>query len=87
MAKPGGVVAYHEAVWPTTFDPPLDAWDRLYGIFRAYADGNGIDLFIGRRVPRLLASTDLLMCRRARSPTCIRSATLAVPSCWSSPTT
>ena len=54
LAKPGGVVAYHEAMWPPTFDPPLDAWERLYSIFRAYADGNGIDLFIGRRVPRLL---------------------------------
>jgi SAM-dependent methyltransferase len=55
IAKPGGVVAYHEAVWPVhTYDPPLDAWDRLYDIMRAYADRNGIDLFIGSRVPRLL---------------------------------
>ena len=60
IAKPGGVVAYHEAVWPTTFDPPLDAWDRLYSIFHAYADGNGIDLFIGRRVPRLLRTHGLV---------------------------
>ena len=55
MAKPGGVVAYHEAVWPVhTYDPPLDAWERLYDIVQAYADLNGIDLFIGRRLPRLL---------------------------------
>jgi SAM-dependent methyltransferase len=55
IAKPGGVVAYHEAVWPVhTYDPPLDAWDRLYDIVQAYADGNGIDLFIGRRITRLL---------------------------------
>ena len=60
ITKPGGVVAYHEAVWPTTFDPPLDAWDRLYSIFHAYADGNGIDLFIGRRVPRLLREHGLV---------------------------
>ena len=55
LAKPGGVVAYHEAVWPVhTCDPPLDASDRLYDIVQAYADLNGIDLFIGRRVARLL---------------------------------
>ncbi|MBV8162022.1 MAG: methyltransferase domain-containing protein [Acidimicrobiia bacterium] len=55
MAKPGGVVAYHEAVWPVhTYDPPLEAWDRLYDIVQSYADLNGIDLFIGRRVARLL---------------------------------
>ena len=55
IAKPGGVVAFHEAVWPVhTCDPPLAEWDRLYDIFRAYADLNGIDLFVGRRVGRLL---------------------------------
>jgi SAM-dependent methyltransferase len=55
IAKPGGVVAFHEAVWPVhTCDPPLSEWDRLYEIFRAYADLNGIDLFIGKRVSRLL---------------------------------
>jgi ubiquinone/menaquinone biosynthesis C-methylase UbiE len=55
LAKPGGVVAYHEAVWPVhTYDPPLRAWDRLYDIVQAYADRNGIDLFIGRRMARLL---------------------------------
>lgn len=55
LAKPGGVVAYHEAVWPVhTYDPPLVAWDRLYDIVQAYANLNGIDLFVGRRVARLL---------------------------------
>ena len=55
IAKPGGAVAFHEAAWPLhTTDPPLDAWDRLYANFQAYAEVNGIDLFIGRRVPRLL---------------------------------
>ena len=55
MAKAGGVVAYHEAVWPVhTYDPPLEAWDRLYDIVQAYAEVNGIDLFIGRRVARML---------------------------------
>jgi ubiquinone/menaquinone biosynthesis C-methylase UbiE len=55
IAKPGGVVAYHEAAWPVhTYDPPLEEWDRLYEIVQAYAHLNGIDLFIGRRVARLL---------------------------------
>jgi hypothetical protein len=42
-------------MWPLyTIDPPLEAWDRLYAVFQSYADVNGIDLFMGRRVPRLL---------------------------------
>jgi ubiquinone/menaquinone biosynthesis C-methylase UbiE len=61
LAKPGGTVAYHEAVWPLhTCDPPLDAWDELYEIFQAYADLNGIDLFIGRRMARLLREQGLV---------------------------
>jgi ubiquinone/menaquinone biosynthesis C-methylase UbiE len=61
MTKPGGAVALHEAVWPVcTYDPPLDEWDRLYDIVRAYADLNGIDLFIGRRVARLLREHGLI---------------------------
>ena len=55
LAKPGGTVAFHEAVWPLhTCDPPLQAWDELYSVFRTYAELNGIDLFIGTRLPRLL---------------------------------
>jgi ubiquinone/menaquinone biosynthesis C-methylase UbiE len=55
LAKPGATVAYHEAVWPVhTYDPPLPEWDRLFEIMQAYADLNGIDLFVGRRVARLL---------------------------------
>ena len=35
----GGTVALHEAVWPvSTYDPPLDEWDRLYDIVQSYAD-------------------------------------------------
>jgi SAM-dependent methyltransferase len=61
LAKPGGTVAYHEAVWPVhTYDPPLEAWDRLYGIVQAYADLNRIDLFVGRRVARLLREHGLV---------------------------
>jgi len=61
LAKPGGCVVYHEAVWPVhTYDPPLEAWDRLYEVVQAYADRNGIDLFIGRRLPRLLREHGLV---------------------------
>ena len=60
IAKPGGAVAFHEATWPLhTTDPPLEAWDRLYAIFQAYAEVNGIDLYVGRRVPRLLRDQGL----------------------------
>jgi SAM-dependent methyltransferase len=55
LARPGGHIACHEAMWPPqTIDPPLPAWDRLYAILQAYARSNGIDAFIGRRLPRLL---------------------------------
>jgi hypothetical protein len=55
LVRPAGVVAFHEAVWPVhTYDPQLAAWDRLYEILQAYATSNGIDLFVGRRLPRLL---------------------------------
>jgi SAM-dependent methyltransferase len=59
LTRPGGVVAFHEAAWPMTIDPPLAAWDRLYEIMRSYAELNGIDLFIGRRLPRLLREAGL----------------------------
>ncbi|HUO72577.1 MAG TPA: hypothetical protein VMU39_17545 [Solirubrobacteraceae bacterium] len=48
------VIRHHELVWPLTLDPPLAAWERLYEILRAYARSNDIDLFIGRRLPRLM---------------------------------
>jgi len=55
LLKPGGLIAFHEAVWPVhTVDPPLPAWDRLYKILQAYAASNQTDLFVGRRLPRML---------------------------------
>jgi SAM-dependent methyltransferase len=55
LLKPGGLIAFHEAVWPVhTVDPPLPAWDRLYEILQAYAASNQTDLFVGRRLPRML---------------------------------
>ena len=60
LAKPGGAVAYHEVMWPLQIDPPLEAWDRLYDLVQDDADHNGIDLFVGRRTPRLLREHGLV---------------------------
>jgi len=55
LVKPGGAVALHEADWGGhLLDPPLPACERLLKAFDAYATANGIDLYIGRRVPRIL---------------------------------
>ena len=54
LARPGGVVASHEADYVSHFcDPPLRAWDRLFEIFRAYSYAHRIDLFVGRRMHHL----------------------------------
>jgi SAM-dependent methyltransferase len=60
LARPGGVVAFHEADWGAhVCDPPLAAWDRLFELLVAYSRSNGIDLFVGRRLPRLLRRAGL----------------------------
>jgi len=61
LARPGGVVASHEADYVSHFcDPPLRAWDRLFEIFKAYSYAHGIDLFVGRRTHRLLRQAGLV---------------------------
>jgi SAM-dependent methyltransferase len=60
LVKPGGIVALHEADWRAhVCDPSLPAWDRLMAALEDYATANGIDLFVGRRLPRLLAAAGL----------------------------
>jgi ubiquinone/menaquinone biosynthesis C-methylase UbiE len=55
LARPGGWVAFHEADWFShVCDPPLGAWTDLIDLFIAYSRKNGIDPFIGRKVPALL---------------------------------
>jgi SAM-dependent methyltransferase len=55
LAKPGGWVAFHEADWVCYLcDPPLAAWTALSELYVTYSQENGIDPYIGRRVPRLL---------------------------------
>jgi SAM-dependent methyltransferase len=61
LARPGGMVASHEADYlPHFCDPPLRAWDRLLEIFKTYSAANGIDLFIGRRTHRLFREAGLV---------------------------
>jgi SAM-dependent methyltransferase len=60
LARPGGAVAFHEAdALSEVCDPPLDAWTRLRNLLNRYAELNGIDLFVGRRLPRLLRAAGL----------------------------
>ena len=61
LVKPGGMVALHEADFGyNQCDPPLPAWDHLLGVLVDYSKLNGIDLFIARRVPRMLRAAGLL---------------------------
>jgi hypothetical protein len=55
LVKPGGWVAFHEADWIAHLcDPPSEAWSTLVDLFVAYSEKNGIDPFVGRKLPRLL---------------------------------
>ncbi len=55
LAKPGGYVAFHEADWVAHIcDPPSDAWSAFVELFVRYSEQNGIDPFVGRKLPRLL---------------------------------
>lgn len=61
LTRPGGTVACHEADALTRIcDPPLYAWTRLMDLLRQYAESNGIDLFVGRRLPKLLRDAGLV---------------------------
>jgi SAM-dependent methyltransferase len=61
LVRPGGVVALHEADWIAhVCDPPLPAWDRLRQVLDNYAESKGMDLYVGRRIPRLLRNAGLI---------------------------
>jgi SAM-dependent methyltransferase len=61
LTRPGGAVAFHEADALTRIpDPPLYAWTRLMDLLGQYAESNGIDLFVGRRLPTLLRDAGLV---------------------------
>jgi SAM-dependent methyltransferase len=61
LVRPSGMVALHEADYVSLLcDPPHPAWSRLMQALETYAEMNGIDLFIGRRVPRMLRNAGLV---------------------------
>ena len=61
LVKPGGVVALHEADWIAhVCDPPIPAWDRLRQVLDAYSRAKGMDLYIGRRIARILRNAGLV---------------------------
>ena len=60
LARPGGVVASHEADWGAFLcNPPSPAWDRLLEVFLAYSCNNGIDLFVGRKTHQMFRAGGL----------------------------
>jgi ubiquinone/menaquinone biosynthesis C-methylase UbiE len=64
LARPGGVVASHEADYAAhRCDPPHPSWDRLFAVYEAYSRDNGIDLFIGRRTHSLFRAAGLINLR------------------------
>jgi ubiquinone/menaquinone biosynthesis C-methylase UbiE len=61
LVRPGGNVAIYEADWAGGLcDPPLDAWNRAVDLVHKYSSMNGIDLFVGRKVPRMLREAGLV---------------------------
>lgn len=61
LARPGGVVASHEADWGMSLcDPPSPAWDRLLRVFETYSRSNGVDLFVGRKTHQMFRTGGLL---------------------------
>jgi SAM-dependent methyltransferase len=60
LARPGGFVAFHEVDWAAMIcDPPSDAWTAFMALLVAFTKANGNDLFIGRKVPRLMRDAGL----------------------------
>ena len=61
LIRPGGRIAWHDADWGLNLcDPPLADWDRVVELFRLYAEANGMDLFAGRSLPRLLRQAGVI---------------------------
>lgn len=61
LVRSGGLVAVHEADWCAhVCDPPLPAWDRLKQVLVSYSEAKGIDLYIGRRITRMLRDSGLV---------------------------
>jgi ubiquinone/menaquinone biosynthesis C-methylase UbiE len=60
LARPGAMVASHEADWGAFLcDPPSRAWDQLAKVFEAYSRNSGIDLFVGRKTHQMFRAAGL----------------------------
>jgi len=61
LVRPGGVVGFHEADFVSHLcEPPSTAWDTLLSTYLTLFSQFGIDLHVGRRVPGMLRSLDLV---------------------------
>jgi SAM-dependent methyltransferase len=61
LVQPGGIVALYEGDWMGVFcEPPLPAWTRLTDLCHQYASMHDIDLFAGRKTPRMLREAGLV---------------------------
>jgi SAM-dependent methyltransferase len=60
LARPGGTVAVQDVDWLTRVcDPPHPAWTRLVDVIAELWRRNGMDVHLGRRLPRLLREAGL----------------------------
>jgi 2-polyprenyl-3-methyl-5-hydroxy-6-metoxy-1,4-benzoquinol methylase len=61
LARPGGAVAFHEIDFVAVLcDPPSRAFTALVDLFVTFTRSNGNDLYIGRRLHRLLREAGLV---------------------------
>jgi SAM-dependent methyltransferase len=61
LTRPGGFVVAQEVDTVSWLcEPPHPAWDRLLGAWKIIGSELGKDLFIGRRLPRLLEGAGLV---------------------------
>jgi len=60
LVRPGGLVAVEDIDEVSWFCyPPHPAWDTLLGVFQTICRQDGVDSFIGRRLPELLRAAGL----------------------------
>jgi SAM-dependent methyltransferase len=60
LVRSGGTVAVQDLDWVSwVCQPPHPAWDRLRAALEEFARSQGLDLFIGRRLPALLQDAGL----------------------------
>jgi SAM-dependent methyltransferase len=61
LTRPGGTVAVQDVDWVTRLcDPPHPAWDRLVEVIAELWRHSGMDVRLGRRLPRLLRDAGLV---------------------------